>query len=498
LSLVVRSAEAGRLTESPAVIGLPVLAHPDGPRPFEAMAAFDLGVELPTALDPGWCKREGFSAKVGSSLVVRTLNRTPTLVLVGLGDLAGLDAERWRRAGAAFVRAGGEGGLGVFAMPPEPVGGPVVADALVQGALMAAYRFDQFRSVPKAGPLDEFTVLGAGLEAGVARGARIAQAVCTARDLINTPAGDLTPPRLAERFEDLLAGRPGVSIEIWDEERIRQERLGGLLGVSAGSAEPPRLVRVEYQPSATTGPRPAHFALCGKGITFDSGGLSLKTAEGMMTMKTDMSGAAIVMSVVAACADLQAPVRLSAFAPITENMPGGRAFRPGDVLRIRNGSTIEVLNTDAEGRLVLADALSLAAELQPDFIVDVATLTGAVRVALGNSVAGLLGNDETFLERIKEAGRQAGEAFWVLPLPDDYADHIDSDVADMKNTGKTGQAGAISAALLLQRFVGTIPWAHFDIAGTGRATESTGYLTKGATAFSVRTLIELFTSIDPA
>jgi leucyl aminopeptidase len=237
--------------------------------------------------------------------------------------------------------------------------------------------------------------------------------------------------------------------------------------------------------------RVPHIVLVGKGITFDSGGLSLKGAESMMTMKTDMSGAATVLATVSACADLGVRVRVSAIAPVTENMPGGKATKPGDVLVIRDGQTIEVLNTDAEGRLVLADGLSLAAELQPDAIIDLATLTGAAVVALGGSIAGLFGNDQALVDKVREAGSRAGEATWQLPLAKEYRSHIKSEVADMKNIGKAGQAGAIAAALLLERFVGEIPWVHIDIAGPARSDEDEGVLTKGGTGFGVRTVLEL-------
>jgi leucyl aminopeptidase len=257
--------------------------------------------------------------------------------------------------------------------------------------------------------------------------------------------------------------------------------------------EPPRLVRADYRPAdpIEIDGRAPHVVLVGKGITFDSGGLSLKSADGMTTMKTDMSGAAIVLAALGACHDLGVRVRVTAIAPITENMPSGSAIKPGDVLTIRDGKTIEVLNTDAEGRLVLADALVLATELEPDAIVDVATLTGAAAVALGTGIAAIFGNDDDLVNQLRRAGDRAGERLWPLPLPDEYADHIDSDVADMKNVGKPGQAGAIAAALLLARFVGTSHWAHLDIAGTGRSTEASGYLSKGGTAFGVRTLLGL-------
>jgi leucyl aminopeptidase len=266
--------------------------------------------------------------------------------------------------------------------------------------------------------------------------------------------------------------------------------------VAAGSHQPPRLVRVEYRPTdpIEIDGRTPHLALVGKGITFDSGGLSLKTAAGMETMKTDMGGAAAVLAAVDAAAALGARIRLTAFAPLTENMPGGSAIKPGDVLTTRSGKTIEVLNTDAEGRLVLSDGLTLAVESGPDAIIDLATLTGAAVVALGKEIAGLLGSEDELLAAVRRAGDRAGEPNWPLPLPDDYRVHIDSEVADMKNTGRPGQAGAIAAALLLREFVGSVPWAHLDIAGPSRSEESARYLTKGATGFGVRTLVELILS----
>jgi leucyl aminopeptidase len=238
--------------------------------------------------------------------------------------------------------------------------------------------------------------------------------------------------------------------------------------------------------------------LVGKGITFDSGGLSLKTPEGMTTMKTDMSGAATVIAALSALSELSTRVRVTAIAMVTENMPGPSALKPGDVLRARNGKTIEVLNTDAEGRLVLSDGLSLAAELEPDAIIDVATLTGAQVVALGRSIGAIFATDDGLIEQLMAAGQVAGESLWPLPLPEDYAEHIDSEIADMKNTGRTGEAGSIAAAMLLSRFVGDVPWAHLDIAGPARAAEASGYLTKGGTGFGVRTLLGLLESLGTA
>ena len=334
------------------------------------------------------------------------------------------------------------------------------------------------------------------MQDGAARGARLAASVNLARDLVNEPPSSLTPEKFADTFVERFSGVAGVTVEVWDEERIVAERLGGLLGVARGSTQPPRLVRVEYRPAdpIEIDGRVPHLALVGKGITFDSGGLSLKTATGMETMKTDMGGAAAVLGAVDAAAALGARIRITAFTPLTENMPGGSATKPGDVLTTRSGKTIEVLNTDAEGRLVLADGLTLAVESQPDAIVDLATLTGAAVVALGKEIAGLLGNDDGLIAELRAAGERAGEPLWPLPLPDDYRSHIESEIADMRNVGRPGQAGSISAAMLLREFVADVPWAHLDIAGPARSDENSRYLSKGGTGFGVRTLVELVTS----
>jgi leucyl aminopeptidase len=434
------------------------------------------------------------------------------VVHLGCGGAETVDTDALRKAAAAFVRAAGRAGAAAFVLPapllgtlssapesgsPLPPAARRAAQAVTEGAILAGYRFTAHRSSDDDGRISTLVVMGVDLEAevlaeGVRRGTVVADAVAFARDLVNEPPSSLTPSALAAAVARYFEGAGGVTLEVWDEERISAERLGGLLGVARGSAEPPRLLKARFEPAdpIEVGGRVPHVVLVGKGITFDSGGLSLKTADGMTTMKTDMSGAAAVMAAIGACGELGVRVRVTAIAPVTENMPGGRAQKPGDVLTIRNGRTIEVLNTDAEGRLVLADGLSLAVELEPDVIVDLATLTGAQMVALGRSIGGLFASDETLSARLQEAGQRASERLWPLPLADEYRSDIDSEVADMKNIGKPGQAGAIVAALLLQQFVEGIPWAHLDIAGPARSDESSGVLTKGGTGFGVRTLLE--------
>jgi leucyl aminopeptidase len=333
--------------------------------------------------------------------------------------------------------------------------------------------------------------------------------------MVNRIPSEMTPRKLANSMLRRLEKSPDVTVSVWRQPRIEEERLGGLLGVARGSAEEPRLVIATYDPdaaskevdgssapegtsrwsrqevtgdAATPAHRP-HIVLVGKGVTFDSGGLSLKTATGMTTMKTDMTGAAVVLAALTVCGELGVTAKVTAIAPMTENMPGGAAMKPGDVLTARDGTTIEVLNTDAEGRLILADALALAVELEPDAIIDVATLTGAAVVALGGSVAALMSNNQELADDLLAAASTAGEPLWQLPLFADYESQLDSEIADLKNIGSPGQAGSITAGLFLQRFVGEVPWAHLDIAGPSRAEKTEGYIIKGGTAFSLRTLL---------
>jgi leucyl aminopeptidase len=462
------------------------------------------GADVPAHVDASWASRQGFEAKVGQTLALRAIN-SPTVVLCGIGDAADADAEVWRRVGAAAMRASGRDTEVALLLPlPSTIETRAVAQAVVEGALLASSRSVASKTTPRKDAPSGFVIVpvaaegvseedGELVDEGTARGATAADAVCWARELIDRPAGQLTPRRFAHEAIRRLEGDPNVTVDIWRDTEIENERLGGLLGVAAGSLEPPRLVRATYgPPGATSAP---HVVLVGKGITFDSGGLSLKTADGMMTMKTDMTGAAIVLGALSVAARLGASAKVTAIALLTENLPGNRATRPGDVLTARNGTTIEVLNTDAEGRLVLADGLSLAVELEPDAIIDVATLTGAVRVALGPDVAAVMGTDATLVSALRACGESQGEPLWELPLVESYDSHLDSDIADVKNIGKPGQAGTIVAGLFLKRFAGGRPWAHLDVAATGRAEADDGYLQKGATGFSLRTLVAYLLSL---
>jgi len=446
-------------------------------------------------LDLGYLERRGFDGRAGETQALLADDGS-AVIAVGLGDPAGVDAEGLRRAAAAGVRASARAHRVAFALADGAPGlaAATAAEAIVEGALLASYAFTEFKSELRPAGLTEVVVVSAdpGAAAGAARGAVVARAVRLARDLINEPAGSLTPERLAEVAVDQGA-RAGLAVTVLDEVGAEKAGLGGLLGVARGSDEPPRLIELLYEPPHATAATPT-VAFVGKGITFDSGGLSLKTAQGMSTMKTDMSGAAAVLGAMTAIAAIGAPVRVLGICPTTENMPSGRAIKPGDVLRTRSGKTVEVLNTDAEGRLVLADGLTLAVEAGVDAIVDLATLTGAVSTALGRSIAGLMGTDTAWVAEVHDAASRAGESVWVLPLPDEYRRDIDSDIADIRNTGGTNPAGTLIAGLFLREFTAAVPWAHLDIAGTARAESDDGYITRGGTGFGVRTLVELVTS----
>jgi leucyl aminopeptidase len=436
----------------------------------------------------GFLKACGFNGRPGQTQPLLATDGSMVLA-VGVGVAGDLDAEVLRQAGAALARASGPAehiAVTVTAAAAGRLDRGRAAQALVEGIGLGCYRFRGHKNGASIAPLETVTVVG-GSPAAVRRGQQAAEAVMRARDWVNEPPRAMTPRRLAALATE-LAFDTGLDIDVWDTERLESERLGALLGVAAGGAEPPRLIRLAYDPP---GPAAATVALVGKGITFDSGGLSLKTPDGMMTMKSDMGGAAAVIAAMGAVGTMGCPVRVIAYACCTENMPSGTAIHPGDVLTARNGTTVEVLNTDAEGRLVLADGLSLAAEESPDAIIDVATLTGAQRVALGDKVAALMTNDDRLAEQILSGASRAGEPAWRLPLWKDYRSQLDSDVADLKNIGAASNASAIVAALFLQEFAGGRPWAHLDIAGPSWSDAEDGWLTKGGTGWGVRTLIEV-------
>jgi leucyl aminopeptidase len=434
-------------------------------------------------LDQAFFTRSGFEGRPGQAVAIAG-GDGPTVVAVGVGPSDAVDGDALRRAGAALARQATH--VAVLATTlamaaPEP---SLVA-AVVEGIGLGGYRFAGHKKAGPERPLRQVVLVGA-TAADVRRGAVGVEATCRARDWVNEPPRHMTPSRLAEIATE-LAQTSGLTVRVWDEATIAAEGLGGLAGVAAGSVEPPRLIRLAWEPPEAT----RTVALVGKGITFDSGGLSLKPPAGMMTMKDDMGGAAAVIAAVAAAADLGLAVRVVGWVATTENMPSGTAIHPGDVLVARNQTSIEVLNTDAEGRLVLADGLSLAVEEDPDVVVDIATLTGAQRVALGNGVAAVMGNDDDLVARILAAGAAAGEPVWRLPLVAAYRRHLDSDVADIKNVAATPAAGTIMAGLFLQEFVGDAAWAHLDIAAPAWSESDEGWLARGGTGWGARTLVEL-------
>jgi leucyl aminopeptidase len=470
---------------SPQITAAP--AVPDDAEVVGVPVAKGLQV-LAGEVDVDALRARGFEGKVGETAEL------DGVVAVGVGEAAEVDAAVIRRATAAFVKATSKRGtvasLLLDAVPAEVDRG-LAAQAAAEGAALAAYRFTKYKSEPgDTGPASVVLVGKGGRKVANAaeRGAAVAEAVAFARDLVNTPPGDLTPVALAKAAV-AAAEAAGITVEVIDEKQARKQGLGGLVGVGQGSTNPPRLVKLTYEPEGTAR---GTLALVGKGITFDSGGLSIKTSEGMMTMKGDMSGAAAVLAAMTVLPATAPRVRVVGYLCAAENMPSGAAIRPGDVLRISNGKTVEVLNTDAEGRLVLADGLAMAVAEGADAIVDVATLTGACVVALGGGIAGLMTNHEAFGEQVQAAADRAGEQVWPLPLPQEYRKQLDSEVADLKNIGAGRYGGALTAGLFLQEFVDGVPWAHLDIAGPAFAEDTPEpYVQKGGTGFGVRTLVAL-------
>lgn len=365
------------------------------------------------------------------------------------------------------------------------------AQAAVEGVLLGLFEPDMYKTENKEERrIDELVLVSAAagsekeLANGVERGRIIGEAVNLARELSNEPSSTLTPTELAERAKE-TASKFGLDIDTLDEARMKDLGMGALLGVARGSDEPAKLVVLRY-----TGDEADQrvVAIVGKGITFDSGGISIKPAEGMEKMKYDMSGAAATLAAMRAIAQLKPRVNVIGLMPTTENMPSGRAYKPGDVLRAMSGKTIEVINTDAEGRLILADAISYARKLGATRIIDLATLTGAVSIALGTVNVAILGNNQAFTNEIRDAAKEVGERFWELPMDDEYRDMIKSDIADIKNSGGRN-AGTITAAYFLREFAEDTPWVHLDIAGTAWENDRKPYAAKGPTGVAIRTLI---------
>jgi leucyl aminopeptidase len=422
------------------------------------------------------------------------------VVLVGAGPRAEFTTERLRRiattAGLA-ARQRRVSNVSLLYRPHERIEAPRAAQALAEGIVLANYNGASYKTGDEPrGWIDAAEVVVPSgpktLDAAVERGRVLGECSNLARALANEPSNTLTPRVFADRAA-ALAKAAGITVDILDEKRIEQLGMGLLLGVARGSVEPPRVIVLKYEPKGA--PRTPVLGLVGKGITFDTGGISIKPAENMDRMKDDMAGGAAVLGATIAAARLEAPVRIVTVIPATENMPSGTAVKPGDVLRGASGKTVEVLNTDAEGRLILGDGMWYAQQQGATHLVDVATLTGACIVALGKSTTGLFGNHDGWRDAVLRAADRAGDRSWPMPTYPDYFEQLKSEIADFSNTGGR-PAGAITAALFIKEFVQERPWAHLDIAGTAWADEAKPYQPKGATGVAVRTLAELALDVD--
>jgi leucyl aminopeptidase len=439
-----------------------------------------------------------FTGKLNETKLVYTEGKLPSkrILMLGLGPQKELTREKIRVAFAGAARTLRESRIRSFSLSLD-FGNDTLhlyesTSAAVEGMLLGLYRFETFKTA-RTDPPDVSSITLIADDPSSAEMARkslheariICDAVTLTRDLVTTPANEMTPSKLADTARQ--AGRSKtLSVNIIDATAMKRIGMNALLGVACGSAQPPKLIVLNYQGGAS---KSAPVVLVGKGVTFDSGGLDLKPTSGMETMKDDMAGGAVVLSVLKAAAALKLPLNLVGLVPSVENMPGDRAYRPGDVLRSLSGQTIEVVNTDAEGRLILADALTYARRFKPAVLIDIATLTGACIVALGDHLTGMLGNDNSLKDLLRTASETTGETLWELPLWEEYDDLIKSDVADMKNAGARS-GGAITAALFLKKFVGDTPWAHLDIAGPSFLAKDKGYIPKGASGVGVRLLLE--------
>ena len=445
-------------------------------------------------------KRSNFTGAEGTGVLYSTAGRLPAahVFLPGMGKEHEIGSQSWRRAAAQTRKEA----AGIWAEEIAfflPTYGDLarIAGPIAEGFLLASYQFNKYRSDNKrAYSLRAVTFVKSGLRRNAAtdRAVRSAQgltpAVFLARDLVNEPPSNTTARYLADQAKRHCRGQR-IHVEVWDKKKIRSMKLAGLLAVNRGSQEEPRFIIIRYRPPG----RPKKkVALIGKGITFDSGGLSLKPSKSMETMKLDMAGGAAIIGAMSVLPVLRPQIEVTGYIPATDNLPSGSAQKPGDIIRYLNGKSVEVLNTDAEGRLILADALALAAREKPDCMINLATLTGACMVALGNQVAGIFGNDRPLVETLLRCGRETGEKLWELPLVKEYREDIRSSIADLKNIGGS-HGGAITAALFLQEFVAQTPWVHMDIAGPAFAERDMLTCPKGGTGFGVHTLVEFLSTL---
>jgi leucyl aminopeptidase len=440
----------------------------------------------------------GFTGALGQTMVVPT--SSGAVVAVGIGEPGSIDTAGLRQAAASFARASSKHtGLATALADIDGLEAAAAAQAVVEGVLLGSYRYVGLKTDVTAGSKLGSLTLVVGdkrqklADAGIERGRIVAGAAALARELANTPPTYLDAKDIADRAVEIGAAT-GLEVEVFNKDQLAQLGCGGMLGVNRGSVQPPRMVKLTYSPRNPSG----HLALVGKGIMYDSGGISLKPSDAFhQMMKMDMSGAAAVLSTMSALKALKCKTKVTAYLMCTDNMPSGSAVKLGDVLTMRNGKTVEIHNTDAEGRLVLADGLSLASELRPDAIVDIATLTGAVLTALGASIAGLLGNNQAFVDQVAARSAAVDEPVWQLPLETKrYRKFLDSTSADMKNIGGP-YGGTITAAVFLNEFVDDVPWAHLDIAGPMSVDGDDGIYSKGATGFGTRLLIDLACNFTP-
>ncbi len=479
------------------VVAIPVLSGPDGLTlgPGAAELLDELDDDLFELLEQA--SATGEAGEIIDRVVLDTSGLSNTdlrlVLLVGVGE--GSSGEM-RRAGAALARRTRD--RMTVATSLGALCDDVGLRALIEGLVLGSYEFHWRSEGPKKQPVGRVVLAGlvdsAARKDAVTRGLAVAGAGWLARTLALVPSNVKNPAWLADQAAE-VADRSGLAITVWDEKALEKEGFGGIVGVGQGSDTPPRLVRLDYTPRRGARKAP-HVVLVGKGITFDTGGLSIKARDPMMAMKRDMTGAGVVLAVLGALADVDCPVRVTGLMACAENAVGATSIRPGDVLRHYGGRTTEVTNTDAEGRLVLADALAYAvAELQPDVLVDVATLTGAMKISLGQKTGGLFSNDDALATTLRVASLAAGEPLWRMPLVPDYEERFTSKVADADNAG--GTPGAITAALFLQHFTGGLPWAHLDIASVGDSPNDEHEYTKGATGFGARALLHWLELREP-
>ncbi|MCU1240794.1 MAG: Leucyl aminopeptidase [Candidatus Acidoferrum typicum] len=455
---------------------------------------------------------EGLLRKLatGSELTGKTLEMTlvhaprglksSRLLLVGAGKREKFDTAVLRKVAGAALRYLKSRGVKQFAFVlRENESVEAVAQAVAEGALTANFESDKYKTDKKdVKSVDSISLAGfpeqdrAAAEKGLARGRVIADAQNFARDLVNEPSNKLTPKTLAEKAE-AMAKEAGLAVDILDEKRIADLKMGALLSVAQGSVEPPRMMVITYTPP---NPKPGApvIGLIGKAVTFDTGGISIKPSDGMEKMKYDMAGGATMLGVMRALAALKPNVKVICVVPSTENMPGGRAQKPGDIQTAMSGKTIEVLNTDAEGRLILADGIHYAKQLGATHLIDAATLTGAIVVALANVNVGVFGSDQAFTDKFLASAKAAGEKMWQMPLDDEYREFIKGTVADIQNIGSGKGGGAITGAMFIKEFTGDSPWIHLDIAGTAWNDDAKPWLAKGPTGVALRTLINLVMS----